>query len=154
MFTFQVVEFNFPSTYFLGSSCHSVKGYYGQPGMPLGGSASFQIQGDLQHSPSQNSQMSALTQRILSEVYIAAAKAASIAVSESIASGSINGVNIQGRLVSDSASYQRNSQYAESGSITGGSLSGIDGLPSYHGDHASASLSSTFILVAKHLLIV
>ncbi|VUZ56767.1 unnamed protein product [Hymenolepis diminuta] len=83
---------------------------------------------DMRGSPSNVSHVSALTQRILSEVYIAAAKAASMAVSESIASGSMDAMNQTG---GGTGTYRPSSNYAESVSMIGGSISGIDGLGMY-----------------------
>lgn len=85
---------------------------------------------DMRGSPSNVSHVSALTQRILSEVYIAAAKAASMAVSESIASGSMDAMNQTG---GGTGTYRPSSHYAESVSMIGGSISGIDGLGMYQG---------------------
>lgn len=86
---------------------------------------------EMRGSPSNASHVSALTQRILSEVYIAAAKAASIAVSESLASGSMDAVN---QTIGGTGSYRPNSHYAESASMIGGSISALDGLGGYPGN--------------------
>lgn len=91
---------------------------------------------DMRGSPSNISHVSALTQRILSEVYLAAAKAASMAVSESIASGSMDAMNQAGGV-----GYRPSSHYAESVSMTGGSISALDGLSGFHGDSISASMN-------------
>ncbi|KAM7537485.1 hypothetical protein Aperf_G00000072542 [Anoplocephala perfoliata] len=121
------------------SSCQSAKGFYSpQPpahmvnsAHPLLGNAYNTMQNsDMRGSPSNASHVSALTQRILSEVYIAAAKAASIAVSESIASGSLDAMNQTG---GGTGNYRPNSHYAESVSMIGGSISALDGLGMYQG---------------------
>ncbi len=123
-----------------GSSCQSTKGFYvPQPSGHMASSAHPLLENtyhpmqnnDMRGSPSNASHVSALTQRILSEVYIAAAKAASIAVSESIASGSMDAVN---QAVGGPGSYRPSSHYAESVSMTGVSISALDRLSGYHGE--------------------
>uniref|UniRef100_A0A0X3Q074 Uncharacterized protein n=1 Tax=Schistocephalus solidus TaxID=70667 RepID=A0A0X3Q074_SCHSO len=104
----------------------------------------------LHNSSSVGSQMSTLTQRLISEVYMAAAKAASRAVTESIASSSIDGVEIQDRhhhrRQEDGGSvFRRSPHYAESGSITGGSLSGMEGLSNYQANQIAGTLRSTSV---------
>ncbi|VDK33081.1 unnamed protein product [Taenia asiatica] len=120
-----------------GSSCHSAKGFYSpQPASHMANSAHPLLENtyhtlqnaEMRGSPSNASHVSALTQRILSEVYIAAAKAASIAVSESLASGSMDAVN---QTIGGTGSYRPNSHYAESASMIGGSISALDGLGGY-----------------------
>lgn len=85
---------------------------------------------DMRGSPSNASHVTALTQRILSEVYIAAAKAASIAVSESLASGSMDAVN---HNLSATGTYRPGSHYTDSVSMIGGSVSALDGIGGYPG---------------------
>lgn len=105
---------------------------------PLLGNAYNTMQSsDMRGSPSNASHVSALTQRILSEVYIAAAKAASIAVSESIASGSMDAMNQTG---GGPGTYRPNSHYAESVSMIGGSISALDGLGMYQGNNLAYSV--------------
>ncbi|VDN15855.1 unnamed protein product, partial [Dibothriocephalus latus] len=81
----------------IGSSCTSGKGLFAAQNLSLTTSPTMldNTHFQLHSSSSVGSQMSTLTQRLISEVYMAAAKAASRAVTESIASGSIEGVEIQ-----------------------------------------------------------
>nr|CDS16954.1 Immunoglobulin [Echinococcus granulosus] len=120
-----------------GSSCQSTKGFYSpQPFGHLANSAHPLLENtyhtlqnsEMRGSPSNASHVSALTQRILSEVYIAAAKAASMAVSESLASGSMDAVN---QTIGGTVTYRPNSHFAESASTMGGSISALDGLNGY-----------------------
>uniref|UniRef100_A0A5K3EWR9 Ig-like domain-containing protein n=1 Tax=Mesocestoides corti TaxID=53468 RepID=A0A5K3EWR9_MESCO len=120
-----------------GSSCQSTKGFYAPQSTGHMASSAHPLlentyhpmqNNEMRSSPSNTSHVSALTQRILSEVYIAAAKAASIAVSESIASGSMDAVN---QPVGGPGSYRPGSQCGESVSMIGGSISALDGLGGY-----------------------
>nr|VZH95997.1 unnamed protein product [Spirometra erinaceieuropaei] len=137
----------------IGSSCPSAKGVFAAQNLSLTTSPTLLDNGhfQLRSSSSVGSQMSTLTQRLISEVYMAAAKAASRAVTESIASGSIDGVDIQDRHRHHNhhddggSTFRRSSHYAESGSITGGSLSGIEGMTGYQANQMTGTLRSTSV---------
>ncbi|VDL93493.1 unnamed protein product [Schistocephalus solidus] len=136
----------------IGSSCPSAKGLFAAQNLSLTTSPTMldNTHFQLHNSSSVGSQMSTLTQRLISEVYMAAAKAASRAVTESIASSSIDGVEIQDRhhhrRQEDGGSvFRRSPHYAESGSITGGSLSGMEGLSNYQANQIAGTLRSTSV---------